>query len=45
MMKERNTKAQQQCKVAAPLSTCTREEQRYVIRFLSNEGVKITEIH
>jgi len=44
-MEERNTTAQQQCKMAAPLSTCTREEQRSVIRFLSSEGVKPTEIH
>jgi hypothetical protein len=31
--------------MAAPLSTCAREEQRSVIRFLSSEGVKATEIH
>jgi len=31
--------------MAAPLETCTREEQRYVIRFLHSEGVKLTEIH
>jgi len=44
-MEECNTAAQQQCKMVAPLSTCTREEQRSVIRFLSSEGVKPTEIH
>jgi hypothetical protein len=44
-MEERNTKEQQQCKMAAPLSTWTREEQRSVICFLSSEGVKLTEIH
>jgi hypothetical protein len=43
-MEERNTTAQQQCKMAASLSTCTREEQRSVIRFLSSEVVKPTEI-
>jgi hypothetical protein len=43
-MEERNTTAQQQCKMAAPLSTCTREEPRSVIRFLSIEEVKTTEI-
>ena len=32
-------------KVAAPLATCTKEEQRSVIRFLSSEGVKPIEIH
>jgi len=31
--------------MAAPLSKCTKEEQRYVVRFLSSEGVKPTEIH
>jgi len=31
--------------MAAPLATCTKEEQRSVIRFLSNEGVKPIEIH
>ena len=31
--------------MAAPLSTCTKEEQRSVIRFLSSEGVKPSEIH
>jgi len=31
--------------MAAPLLTCTREEQHSVIRFLSSEGVKPTEIH
>jgi len=31
--------------MAAPLETCTREEQRYVIRFLRSEGVKSIEIH
>jgi hypothetical protein len=31
--------------MAAPLSPCTDEEQRYVIRFLSSEGVKAIEIH
>jgi len=30
---ERNTTAQQLCKMAAPLSACTRKEQRSVIRF------------
>ena len=44
-MQERNTTAQQQCKMAALLSTCTREEQRSGISFLSSEGVKPTEIH
>jgi len=28
-----------------PLTTCTKEEQRSVIRFLSSEGVKPIEIH
>ena len=32
-------------KLAAPLATCTNEEQRSVIRFLSSEGVKPIEIH
>jgi len=32
-------------KVAAPLSTCTKVEQRSVIRFLSNERVKPIEIY
>jgi len=32
-------------KMAAPLATCTKEEQRSVIRFLSNEVVKRFEIH
>ena len=32
-------------KMAAPLETCTREEQRSVIRFLRSEGVKPIEIH
>jgi hypothetical protein len=45
MMEERNTMAQQQCKLVAPLSTCTREEQHSVIRFLSSTGVKHDEIH
>ncbi|GFG40377.1 hypothetical protein Cfor_01479 [Coptotermes formosanus] len=33
-----------QLRMAAPLQTCTREERRSVIRFLSSEGVKPTEI-
>jgi len=32
-------------KMAALLETCTREEQRSVIRFLRSEGVKSIEIH
>ena len=32
-------------KMAAPLATCTKEEQRSDIRFLSSEGVKPIEIH
>jgi len=32
-------------KMAAPLATCTKEEQRSVIRFLGTEGVKPIEIH
>jgi len=32
-------------KMAAPLATCTKDEQRSVIRFLSSEGVKPIEIH
>ena len=32
-------------KMAAPLATCTKEEQRSVIRFLSSEGLKHIEIH
>ena len=32
-------------KVAAPLATCTKEEQRSVIRFLSSEVMKPIEIH
>ena len=32
-------------KLAPPLATRTKEEQRCVIRFLSSEGVKPTEIH
>ena len=32
-------------KMAAPLVTCTNEEQRSVTRFLSSEGVKPIEIH
>jgi len=31
--------------MAAPLTTCTKEEQRSVIRFLSSEEVKPIEIH
>ena len=31
--------------MAAPLATCTKEEQRSVIRFLSSDGVKPIEIH
>jgi len=31
--------------MAAPLATCTKEEQRSVIRFLRSEGVKPVEIH
>jgi len=31
--------------MAAQLATCTKEEQRYVIGFLSTEGVKSIEIH
>jgi hypothetical protein len=31
--------------MAAPLATCTNEEKRLVIRFLSSEGVKPIEIH
>jgi hypothetical protein len=32
-------------KIAVPLETCTKEEQRSVIRFLTSEGVKPIEIH
>ena len=32
-------------KMAAPLATCTKEEQLSVIGFLSSEGVKSIEIH
>src|SRR5215469_16072296 len=32
-------------KMAAPLETCTRDEQRSLIRFLRSEGVKPIEIH
>ena len=32
-------------KMAAPFETCTREEERSVIRFLRSEGVKPIEIH
>ena len=32
-------------KMAVPLETCTREEQRSVIRFLHSEGVKPIKIH
>jgi len=31
--------------MAAPLATCTKKEQRSVIRFLSSEAVKPIEIH
>ena len=31
--------------MASPLETCTKEEQRSVIRFLSSEGVKRIGIH
>ena len=31
--------------MAATLATCTKEEQRSVIRFLSTEGLKPIEIH
>jgi len=31
--------------MAAPLATCTKEEQRSVIRFLSSKGLKPIEIH
>ena len=39
------TLSQHQYKMAAPLETCTREEQRSVIRFLCSEGVKPIEIY
>ena len=32
-------------KMVAPLATCTKEEQRFDIRFLSSEGVKPIKIH
>ena len=32
-------------KLAAPLATCTKEEQHSVIRFLSSEGLKPIKIH
>jgi len=32
-------------KMAASLATCTKEEQRSVIRFLNSKGVKPIEIH
>jgi hypothetical protein len=32
-------------KIGAPLATCTKEEQRSVIRFLGSEVVKPIEIH
>ena len=32
-------------KMAAPLATCTKEEQRSVIRFVSSEELKPVEIH
>ena len=32
-------------KMAVPLATCTKEEQRSVIRFLRSEGVKPIEIN
>ena len=31
--------------MATPFATCTKEEQRSVVRFLSSEGVKPIEIH
>jgi hypothetical protein len=31
--------------MAAPMSTCTVEEQRSIIRFLWSEGVKLSEIY
>jgi len=31
--------------MAAPLATCTKKEERSVIRFLRSEGVKPIEIH
>ena len=31
--------------MAAPLATCSNEEERSVLRFLSSEGVKPIEIH
>jgi len=31
--------------MVAPLATCTKEEQRFDIRFLSSEGVKPIKIH
>jgi len=31
--------------MAAPLATRTKDEQRPVIRFLSNEGMNLIEIH
>ena len=39
------TLSHHQYKMAAPLETCTREEQRSVIRFLCSEGVKPIEIY
>ncbi|PNF29048.1 hypothetical protein B7P43_G14049 [Cryptotermes secundus] len=40
-----SARSQHQYKMAAPLETCTREEQRSVIRFLRSEGVKPIEIY
>jgi hypothetical protein len=34
-----------QLKMVVPIETCTREEQRSVIDFLSSEGLKPIEIH
>ena len=39
------TLSQYQYKDGCPLETCTREEQRSVIRFLRSQGVKPIEIH
>jgi len=44
-MQECNMTAQCCVKMAAPLATRTKEEQRSVTRFLSSEGVKPIEIH
>ena len=44
-MQEATRRRSSSVKMAAPLATCTKEEHRSVIRFLSGGGLKPIEIH